>query len=292
MINFDELLKLINLNKLNQDQQIFSSDDSSYDIYMESFYDSLLSSIINKAKNDAGDYDMLNKIKNIKKDISNETKKQYKIIISFCKESEIPNIKAALKKYNFLHFLKFVIRITDVDEEYNLKVNECKKYFSDPETIKIYQYLYNHGKVPLLELKPLTNKDLSLISRSSTVYDLIISTEENNTTVFSLSPKGINLYAFFMMKDITIDSIDANYNESKVNEVLEYLIQYLLTQSNKDRQKLKKPLLNSSSANYNLYKLTSLLDSENSYSQDFIQFSSDQESESYNWMGGKPWKTY
>ena len=108
----------------------------------------------------------------------------------------------------------------------------------------------------------------------------------NDTVLYSLSPKGKNLYAFFMIKNIDFDDLTLNYNEGKVNEVLEYLIEYILSKSNQDNHKLKKPHLNSASANYNLNKLTYLLDKEKSYYQNIAHFSDDS-----NWIGGKPWKT-
>lgn len=291
-MDLEKFLNLINSHENSQDKNIFNYDDPNFDFHIESFYDSILTSIINKTKKDAGNFEELDIIKKFKKDISSETRNQYKVIISYCKDSEIPNLKKALKKYNTLHFLKFVIRIIDIDDEYTFKVNECKKYFSKQENLNICQYLYKHNEVPLIELKSFTKKNICSLPESSNVYDLIITRKTNNTTVYSLSPEGKNLYAFFMMKNIDIEGLDTNYNEGKVNEILEYLIQYISTQTKKEREQIKKPILHSSSASYNLRKLTSMLDNEDSYSQDFIRFSSDQESTPYKWDGGKTWEIY
>lgn len=263
----------------------------NFDFILDSYYESISNSLINKVRKDAGNYEELNYIKKIKKDISQESRKQYKIIISYCQEEKVPDIKSALKNYDFLHFLKLVIRILDIDEEYNLKVEQCKKYFSNSENFEIIKYLHDHTEVTARELKPFigvqnNNLNLSL----SKLSDLINKKDENNSTYYSLSPAARNLYAFYMMKNIDTGDMVSNYNEAKVNEVLEYLIEYILSQQEKKHKNLKRPKLNSTSANYNLDTIINLLDQKTSYSNDYIHFSDKKSEPIDDWKGSKLWK--
>lgn len=286
---YEEILKMFQFPK-NSEKDISNSDEMHINNFIESYYNSIFLSLVNKVKANGGNYNELNHINKFKKDIMAESRNQYKFIISYCKKSEIDNMKTALKKYNFLHLLKFTIKILDIDEDYSIKINECKRYFNNEENIKIVKYLYNHNEVPRIELKQFTGTSLD---RTSHLNDLITIKRKENSQIYSLSTKGKNLYAFFMMKHIDVEKLETPYNEDKINEVLEYLIQYLLTQQNRNqRSRLKKPILNSTSANYNFDKLISLLDKEDNYSQDFFQKFSDQEIESYAWDGGRMWKTY
>lgn len=251
------------------------------DTILESFYDSILQSILNKSKNDNGNYDELDNIKKFKKDISKASKKQYKIIISYCKENEKEKIEDVLIKYNLLHFLKFAIRILDIDDEYNYKVNECKKYFSKKENLHLFDNLYHKSEIPYLEVKKLVNDN-----EIDFFEDLIIKKEIDNSLILSLSPKGKNLYAFFIMKNINIDNLATNYNEGKVNEVLEYLIKYITTQNSAEHKNIKKPRLNSGSANYNLDTVTYLIDRQDYINNRFISFFDEKD----NWKEGRTWK--
>lgn len=290
MNKLKEILNNI-LEKENQWESLQS------DMYLDSFFDEILSSVVNRIKKDAGNYDEINSVIKIKKDIARKTKIQYNIMISYCKDSEKSKAKEALKKYDVLLFLKFVIRILNIDQDYEAKVDECKKIFCKPNNRSIFQYLYDQNEVPLIKMKEVVEtNETDLVQLYAQNSALISIRNENNMTIYSLSPKGRNLYAFFMMKHIEMENLNGDYNESKVNEVLEYLIEYILTQSAEERKKIDKPKLNSSSANYNLKKLAALLDKEKSYSSNFGTMPTNTETKSYSYTFGpkggelKPWE--
>lgn len=275
---------ILNYIKTNKDTSVITNN---FDMLMEN----VLSSLVNNIKNDAGNYDELEKIKQLKKEISNESRKQYKLIISFCEDSKKANLISALKLYNIWHFFKLIIRILDINDDYTIKVKECKKYFGSPAKVNFYKYLYEHREASINELKQLPEHNSDFLAPSSHIYDLVATRRENDMVLYSLSPKGKNLYAFFMIKNIDFDNMALNSNEGKVNEVLEYLIEYILNKSDQNHYKLKKPQLNSVSANDNLNKLTYLLDEEKNYHQDIFQFSDEKTDSSINWTGEKLWKT-
>lgn len=283
-------MDLLNFVKLmeNFDKSITTTN---FDTLMDSFYESISNSIVNSIRKDDGNYDDLNNIKNIKKDITKASRKQYKVIISYCEKEKVPDIKIALKKYDFLHFLKLIIRILDIDEEYNIKVEQCKQYFGNPEIFELYKYLHDHTEVSSKELKNFIGIDNNIFNFALLKSDdLIRSREEGSSVLYSLSPKAKNLYAFYVMKNVNINDMISNYNEAKVNEVLEYLIEYILNQPKKKHKKIKRPKLNSSSANYNLNIVTNLLNQKASYSNDYFQFF-DKNNDAIDMLdGGRPWK--
>lgn len=283
MIDYEKMLH-DNILEWYRNTDSFSSEQ--YNCYMENFYDSLISTLINKVKKDSGNFKHLDNIQQVKKDISAETRKQYRIIISYCKETERNNIKEALNRYNFLHFLKFTIRILDLDDDYENKVNKCKKYFSNKQYLKVVEHLYHKNEVPYNELILSFDSDCKLPIKTNNVDEIIVVKQKDDYPVYSLSPIGKNLYAFFTMKNIKIHNLDANYNEGKVTEVLEYLIQYITTQQEL-KNSIKKPVLHSSSANNNLNRLLSLLENSNNFTSSSIQRVSDYKDESYNWKGGE-----
>ena len=253
-------------------------------LILEPVYDSFLSNLVNRIRNDAGNYDEIEELSKVRKKISNESKRQYKIIISFCRQDKKDDLKIALEKYNFCHFLKFAVRMLDIVEDYDIKVQQCKKYFSDSTNLSIIEKLYQKDNIPKIELKKNIGLDKELLS-DTIIKDLIIVERENGSEVYSLSTEGKNLYAFFMMKKIDFQVLSENYNESKVNEVLEYLIKYLLTESSNNRNKIKKPVLHSMSANYNLNNLTYLLEQNDNYSQNIVQRTSNFDYDYYEWRG-------
>lgn len=282
MNEYTELLK-----KYFFDSETNSGNSTIYtsSILANTFVDATLNSIINKIKKDPGDYSQLEYIKSIKKNISKESKKKRKIIISFCEPTKKSDFEKVLKEYDWLLFLKFAICILNLDDDYMAKVNACKVYFKDKQNLSLFKTLYHDAQVPSLELreKGFNNIELNYFN------GLIVEKEINKSYVWSLTPKGKNLYAFFMMKNFDTGTTDFSYNEGKVNEVLEYLIEYLATQNVKQRKNLKIPELNSESAKYNLKKLTYMLDKDDSYSQNFAQSYSASGSKQYDWKGGSSW---
>ena len=284
MFDFDDLLNLIIVN--DEKENVFTTNDPNLEVYLESVYDSLFRSLLYKLKNDSGNYDDLDKIKNFKKTFTTESKRQYKIVLSCSKDNQKNTVKAALKKYKFLNALKFIIYILDLDEDYIFKTNECRKYFSVPSNVKLFDYLYSHSDTPHMELKQNiygVNLDSTALTN---MYDLIITKKVNNETVYSLSPKGKNLYAFYMMKDIDFEELSSNNNEGKINEILDYLIKYISTQSEIERGRLRQPSLKSCTANKKLKRVTSLIDKENSYSYGYFKSSVVREPDSKYRTGG------
>lgn len=290
MEELKKILELLNAtdnidnNSNNNKKNVFSN------IIFEPIYNTLLSSLTNRIRNDAGNYEDLNLLFRNKHDISKASRKQYKIIVSFCKEERKDDIKIALKKYNFLHFLKMVNRILDIENDYILKIEKCKKYFCNSNILSVIDNLYKKGDTTFEELKHLTKINNTNII-TSPINDLIVIKNEGNSEIYSLSTEGKNLYAFFMMKNIVLDESPSNFNEGKVNEVLEYLINYISTNTEMEKDKLNKPLLKSSSANYNLDRLINLLNRENSYNNYNIFKNNIDDDRKQDDLGGRIWKT-
>lgn len=67
-------------------------------LILEPVYDSFLSNLVNRIRNDAGNYDEIEELSKVRKKISNESKRQYKIIISFCRQDKKDDLKIALEK--------------------------------------------------------------------------------------------------------------------------------------------------------------------------------------------------
>lgn len=278
---YDELLNFI--KSQNNDSNIFDNP-SEYDIYIDSYFDSVLSCLLNKIKGDGGHCEELYKISQIKKGINKESRKQYNVVISCSKKSEKTLVTSAIRKIVFLNFFNVVVRILDLDNDYLIKVNECKKYFGNSTNWKIFKLIHDKDEIHETDLIELTGENAFQLDVINDFPELISKKIVNDSTVYCLSAKAKNLYAFYMMKNINFN--DSNFNEGKVNEVLEYLIEYIAT-SPKHPSPQKKPVLHSISANYNLDKITALIDN-NSYSQHFVE-KPVQKNDSFNWEGGQRW---
>lgn len=276
------------INHRSDDHNVFNDADIRF--ILEPVYDSFMSSLVNRIRNDAGTYDEMEELLTIRNRISKESKKQYNIIISFCKEENRDAVKVALEKYNFFHFLKYAINILDVADDYDMKVEKCKKYFSDSFYLAVIEKLYRRDNIPVLELRKSFSDEKDFLANTF-INDLLIIDYQNGSELCSLSPEGKNLYAFFMMKNIDFKELSENYNESKVNEILEYLLKYILTNTIHDRHNIKKPLLYSVSANENLNKVITLLDQNDSYNSNIVIKGSVHDSDSYRWKGGNLWNT-
>lgn len=268
--------------ELCEDDSFFTS--ASYKSEIEDLYSNLISSAIGVIKSDVTNDQHLRYIQSIRKDVSKKQKKQSKAIISYCKESS-SELKLALEKYKFLNFIKFITRMIDEDDKYKYNVECCKNFFSDKNCLQLTEYLYNHQYVTSEQLRSILGiTDGSLPLK----YDeILVIKDSNNIPTISLDTKIRNLYAFYLMKNINIDSNDEaeskNYNEGKVNEVLEYLIKYMLS-SPKESKKIKKPELHSASAKNNLDKLLLLLNQKDNYSSCPIQTNDTEDKE---FFGGK-----
>lgn len=284
---FEKILK--NFDEINKSVSNDTQLSENIRLFLEPVYDSLLSNLVNIIRNDAGNYDEIKEILTIRKKISRESKRQYNIIISFCKEEKKDDIKIAIEKYNFFHFLKYAISILDIVEDYEIKVQKCKRYFSDSINLSVIEKLYHRDNIPRIELKKSISPDNEFLL-NTVINDLIIVDYKNGSELCSLSPEGKNLYAFFSMKNINFNELAENYNESKVNEVLQYLINYLMTESKSKRHAIEKPLLHSASANNNLNRVTALLDKNDNYNQNIVQRTSNYDCDYYDWKGLNQWK--
>jgi len=216
-------------------------------------------------------------MRNIRSDVEYLIANKSKIIeLSLRRRKEIENLMGQknrtylselLDLYNTSVFIKTSINILEQDVKYKRDLLKCRKYFLN-DASDIYEYLYWNDDVNISALSRETKKDMDSIYRVFLEHEELVKKkrkEDETEPSYSLSLKGKELYSLYKSeyRNIATDETRQVQDEDKLNEVLEFLIQY--AQDKKEPKFRKAPVLRTARARENFAKLKSLIDGEKGY---------------------------